>query len=360
MNEQDSGGEHQDRTCRSCLRALALFLVFPNLILLSLAFILSNLRMTLLNPAYLKQVPLKSDLYQQFPSLVVDGFLDQARSEDDHEDWVAEFEQAFGRDKVETFLRALVPPDWIQSVVEGNTDALFAWLQGRTPDLTPRINMRELRENVQQSAMREAIIGLFSDLPECGRAESFYSGDYPSCRPPKDEFELFIDEAILTLGDSFPPYDYLSTPVESGSFENIGAEAGLFVQGVYRFLMAATWVSWLMFVILTGVILLLAVRSFGEAVVWVGWQFLIVGAISVLVLGSTYILLSISIGNWITSSLTYEAIIVGPIVREFVSIYVKDVLLRWFTTAGVFIVLGAYGVFGSRLIRRIRVGWNDV
>ena len=153
-------------------RILASTLAFFNVALLVIALGLLNLRLTLLNPDYLARLPARQDLYDHLPQAILEAFL-EADTVTGEAQIIQGLVDEIGRQELETFVAALIPAEWLQAQWEANIEAIFDWLQGDTETPQLQLDTPALRQNVYSPAVRQSIIGLFADLPQCGWEDYF-------------------------------------------------------------------------------------------------------------------------------------------------------------------------------------------
>ncbi|MBN1149307.1 MAG: hypothetical protein JXA78_18745 [Anaerolineales bacterium] len=342
---------------KSFRNTAAFLFAAANVVLLVVALSLLNLRLTLLNPDYLSRLPARHDLYDDLPQAVLEAFQEADIAIGDTQ-IIQELVNRIGRQELETLIAALLPADWLQAQWQANIEAIFAWLQGDTDTPLLQLDTSALRQNVYKPAVRQAIVGLFASLPQCGWDDYFslLFGEVPTCRPEQALLAPFIDEVALPgLEALFPDQDPLKTAFDPGRID-AGARRELDnLRLGYRLLSAGAWLSWLLAFVGLGVVLLLAARSVQSALGWAGGQILAAGALSVLLYGLSF-LLPIGLELWLRSLLQEGEIssfsfFLGS---TWLTAMLNDMLGFWLLGALVLSLLGVCALGLAFLLSRLR------
>jgi hypothetical protein len=340
---------------RTCQRVLALMLAILTTVLLLLSVNTLNLRLTLLNPAFLKGLPVRYRVYERLPGLAIDVTLEEM-ARGGGEEVVAEMERVLGREALEGFVEALVPPAWVQQQVEQNIDVVFAWLEGETayPDL--RLELGELREQMIEKNLREALLRLLAHLPPCESEYDFYSGDYPHCRPSDAVLDMVVEEAAPEFRRTLPEDLSLQEALEAGKFEAGTLAALELLRQAYRSFIWSTWAMWLACPVMLGLVLLLAARNLEQVLRWAGWPMLVAGGLEVTGLVIGFATAPLSVENELAQlpSDTLVSLILLEFARSFLKAFIWDVLGHWMILAGGLMFLGANAVIAAALISRVR------
>jgi hypothetical protein len=349
-----------DQSTQGCRRVLAYVIAFVNVLMLALAIGLTSMRLTLLNQSYLEKLPERRDLYTRLPEMLLDDFIEAARTTTGAPQIVDKIVQTVGRDQLESFVSTLIPPAWIQAQWEYNVDALFQWLHGDSDLPQLRLDTAQLRQNAQSPAMRQAVVGLLANLPECGFEDyfGFLFNEIPQCRP--DDFILnpLIDDTILPgLAAIFSSRDPLAVAFAPENVDE-GMQSELnFIHSSYTFLAWATWLAWISALLGIALTLLLQARSPTAFAAWPGWQFLVAAGIAFVSYGLLYLLLP-SIAQWFLAALIgggASASDIGPsLTRLLFSIMLRGMTGYALLGAVVIGFLGAVGVAASFLLGAIR------
>jgi len=286
---------------RTFLRILAVLIVIPIVALLLVGLVTLDLRLTLLNPTFLEKSLVQQGIYNHLPQLMVDVMFEQMTRVPTGEegeveepegpqgaDIAAELEEKFGREALEDFIAALVPPTWVRQQVEHNIEALFAWLEGETPYPDLRLATGELAARLGGEEGREAFYDLLARLQPCKPGENFIGELFPRCRPPDSELDAVMDEALPILQAELPDDLSLQAEIDEGKVDKDALAGMESLRQVYSIFVAATWAAWPVCAALLGLVLLLAARSLDQALRWVGWPLLVAGGLALAGMGLTY------------------------------------------------------------------------
>jgi hypothetical protein len=289
---------------RTFLRVLAVLILIPTVVLLVVGLVVLDLRLTLLSPVFLERLLVRQEVYRQLPELAVDVMFEQMHRGPTGEEGgeeepepsegpqgalvAAELEEKFGRQALVDFFEALVPPAWVRQQVEYNVEALFAWLEGEDdyPDL--RLTLGDLGERLDGEEGREAMRTLWARLQPCEPGEDFFRGGelFPHCRPPDQELDLVMAEALPRLRAGLPGDLSFQARLEEGEIRLEELEN---VRGAYSAFILVMWALWLACAVLLGLVLLLAARSLDQVLRWVGWPLLVAGVLGLVVMGITFV-----------------------------------------------------------------------
>jgi hypothetical protein len=260
---------------------LASLLAIPAIVLLITALGLTHWRLTWFSPGFLKGIPIRHKIYDRLPVMVLDGILEEAALSSNDPELVEKIEGALGREALEDFAAAFIPPEWLQGQVDGNIEAFFDFLDGETPYPYLQITFSDLRENATGGVVRGALRNLLAPLPPCERDQSFYLSDVPQCRPSDAALDEILDDAALSLREMFP--------VDLSFQEIIEDDPGYpdqttrYLENIrlgYRVFKIGVWGSWLAYLLLLGFIVLISAESFDKALLWAGWPTLVGSLIS--------------------------------------------------------------------------------
>ena len=345
-----------DQSTKGCRRVLAFAIAAVNVVMLVLAIGLTSMRITLFNQSYMEKLPERRDLYARLPEMLMDDFIEAARTTTGAPQIVDTIVQTVGRDQLESFVSTLIPAAWIQAQWEYNVSALFQWLHGDSDLPQLRLDTAQLRQNAQSPAMRQAVVGLLANLPECGFED--YFGFLFQCRP--DDFILnpLIDNTILPgLAAIFPSRDPLAVAFAPENVDE-GMQSELnFIHSSYTFLVWATWLAWISAFLGLAFTLLLQARSLIDFAAWPGWQFLAAAGIAIVAYGLLYLLLP-SIAQWFLAALIGgggSASDIGPsLTRLLFSMMLSGMTGYALLGAVLMGFLGAIGVAASFFLRAIK------
>jgi len=348
-----------DQSTKGCRRVLAFVIAASNVILLVLALGLTSMRMTLLNQDYMEKLPERRDLYAKLPEMLLDDFIEAARTTTGAPQIVDTIVQTVGRDQLKGFVATLIPAAWIQTQWEYNVGALFQWLHGDSDLPQFRLDTAQLRQNAQSPAMRQAVVGLLANLPECGFEDyfGFLFNEIPQCRP--DDFILnpLIDDTILPgLAAIFPSRDPLAVAFAPENVDE-GMQSELdILHSSYTFLVWAGWLAWLSALLGLALTLLLQARGPAAFAAWPGWQLLAAAGIAFLTYGLLYLLLP-TLAQWFLAALVGggSSTDIGPsLTRLLFSMMLRG--MTGFALLGAVLIgiLGAGGVAASFFLRAIK------
>jgi hypothetical protein len=253
----------------------------------------------------------------------------------------------------------LIPASWIQAQWEYNISALFQWLHGDSDLPQLHLDTPQLRQNAQSQAMRQAVVGLLANLPECGFEDyfGFLFNEIPQCRP--DDFILnpLIDETILPgLAAIFPSRDPLAVAFAPENVDE-GMQSELdFIHSAYTFLVWAVWLAWISALLGLAITLFLQARSPSALAAWPGWQLLAAAGMAFLVYGLLFLLLP-TIAQWFLAALlgSGSSSDIGPsLTRLLFSMMLRG--MTGFAILGAVLIglLGAVGVATSFFLRSIK------
>jgi hypothetical protein len=348
-----------DQSTKGCRRILAFVIAASNVILLVLALGLTGMRITLLNQDYMEKLPESRKLYTKLPGMLLDDFVEAARTTTGAPEIVDTIVRTVGRDHLEDFVATLVPASWIQIQWEYNVGALFQWLHGDSDLPQLRLDTLQLRQNAQSPAMRQAVVDLLAHLPECGFEDyfGFLFNEIPQCRP--DDFILnpLIDDTILPgLAAIFPSRDPLAVAFAPENVDE-GMQSELdFLHSSYTFLVWALWGAWISAFLGLALTLLLQARSLSAFFAWPGWQLLAAAGVAILAYGLLYLVLP-GVAQWFLAALvgSSSSTGIGPsLTRQLFSMMLRG--MTGFALLGAALVgfLGAGGVAASFFLRAIK------
>lgn len=338
-------------TTRSCLQVLAGLLTIPAILLLIAVIMLTHLRLTWLNPNFLKRVPTSNEIYDQLPGMILDAILEEAAFSSGEPELVEEFERTLGRDSLEALVKAIIPPAWVQQQVELNIDAFFAFLNGDTPYPYLQVQTSALQDHATSEDVRNALVNLFAPLPSCEWDSDFFQGDIPQCRPPDAILDELLDDATFNLGGIFPEnFSFEEIIEDEHNQEQILSDFEK-VQWGYRAFNWAIWGIWLTYFLLMGIIVLVFARSLAKVLLWAGWPTLIGSGIALIGFALFLILVPLLAKYWVVQlhpdSPTRLATTFGSIITAGnLDFQVVGLLL-----SGVLVLLSALAIAGSAVLR---------
>jgi hypothetical protein len=320
--------------------------------MLIVSSILLSLHLTLLNADYLEQVLSRRQVFERMPEMVVDSLLEQIRTNSDDPDLATDFVATIGEENLEAFVEALLPADWVQDQVEGNVQSFFKWLEGEDDQLILEVGTQELQRNLHTSELRNAVGGLFDNLPACEIGEVFTFQEYPQCRPIQSELDVLLDDMTLGLEEMFEGItDEFQTEIDLGQIEALRS-----IRSVYQYLKYGSYLVWLITGALFGLVLLFAARSVEEGLRWLGWPFTLTGALGVGIVGIGLVIVALRFERWFgyLVSSQYEAPIFAILGSSILKVFILDVLQQWLIIAGGSLMLGIGGLILARLMQRMR------
>lgn len=121
----------------------------------------------------------------------------------------------------------LIPAAWLQTQVETNLDAFFAWLNDETPILDIRFDTTSLRQRLSGEPGQRAVNLILQSWSPCTPEQidillnfDAASGDeFPFCQPPGQYMAVTsaalsqtLREQARNLPDVYPPPDWLQNP----------------------------------------------------------------------------------------------------------------------------------------------------
>ncbi|NDJ36892.1 MAG: hypothetical protein GYB64_19750 [Chloroflexi bacterium] len=183
----------------------------------------------------------------------------------------------------------LLPPEWIQDQFTTNLQTTFDWIDGAplAPDLY--FGMASVRDRMQGSTAADVIrIGLEA-LPACQPtdevqiqtllAETGGPDTLPACRPSDvtlaDRLETAFAEAAPALPDTIPSQDQREQPLDA-SDEQMWFNNKVWI----RVLREASFLIFLLPVVVLLLIEIMIVRSFKALFGWFGWALLLGGLVT--------------------------------------------------------------------------------
>jgi hypothetical protein len=341
-------------TIRSCLQVSAGLLTIPAMLLLIAAIYLTHLRLTWLNPDFLKRVPTRNKIYDQLPEMILDGILEEAAFSSGESGLIEEFENTLGRESLEALMEAVIPPEWIREQVELNIDAFFAFLNRDTPYPYFLVQTSVLQDHATSEEVRNALIDLFANLPPCEWDEDFFRGDIPRCRPPDAILDELVNEAAFSLRGIFPvDFSFDEIIATEDNQEQMLSDFEK-VQWGYRFFNWMIWGVWLAYLLLMGIIVLIFSSSLEKALLWAGWPTLAGSGIALIGFAAFMILVPLLAKNWLTQLPPDSPV---RLARNFVSILTAcnlDFQGAGLLVSGIPAILSALAVAGSVLLRRFQ------
>jgi hypothetical protein len=298
-------------------KLVASILVLLFLLSALISILLLSFESQLLNPDFYLEVFEEVDFFDRLPEIAAVqiqytmGYSpcleDPADCENDELDFSSSqggppsYFQALSEKDWELLLTGLLPQEWLEDQIQEITGNLFNALESGEGDLTIKISMVELKNNLSGEAGVEAIAQLLEAQPECskddllemtrileGREE--VGKDFLTCRPPDDFLENHAPqlEVILrrSLRDVPDEIDLGKGLFDAGGSGNQAALINIFGYDLPRY-MLFRWIQWgirmspLFCVTLLLVIALLAVHSYKALGVWWGYPLAISGLIGI-------------------------------------------------------------------------------
>ena len=230
--------------CAAKLIALTLaVLAIPTALL---ALILYNFEGQLLNPDTYRRAFREAQLYEQLPRLIGAQLLHgmsyrpcveepQACDEEgpsEEEGGPPALFSNLSEAQLETIVRMLMPPAWLQAQTESVIGQLFAYLDSDQEQLALQVSLVAVKEKLQGESLTQFLKTLVASLPPCTAAQlealSGANGADPleiglTCNPPDDvlsdisrQAEPLIETGLLS---SIPDDGVVSVPFPTTLFE---------------------------------------------------------------------------------------------------------------------------------------------
>jgi len=286
-------GPSLPRTMRILLRVLA--------VLVAIAFVATTLVVAFFHPwatqglraGVYKEVLVSERLYERVPELVAESVrvASEARERTAHEtgesgstDAQDPFVVALTRLETEDWTALLggaVPPDMLRAEVERCLDQLEAYLYDDAANLLPAISFVEVKQRIAGAPMREAYEALLARKPPCSAEQWEDSLGLPvNCRPTPDQMAAALEnfgELTRIMAERIPEsLDPLEGLIEADGAEDVLSRLGAWRGTVRRTERIARW-SPVIPVALALLIVVCAVRSLREWLLWWGIPFLVAG-----------------------------------------------------------------------------------
>ncbi len=226
-----------------------------------------------------KQALKQEGLYENAPALI-SGLLANSAQEDS--DGLPSFTSLLGKDRLESMIQSLVPPDQLEALMDSILDAVFAFLNGESDSIT--VSLLPIKQNLTGEAGIRAFTQVLNASPDCTPEQilQFALGSFSTeeglilCNPPEEVMGLvapLIESQIQNMTRGIP--DEITLPVGAQS------RSRQFLERVDR-IRALMQLSLLVPIAFLFLILIFAVRNLNGLLKWWGVPLIITGILSAL------------------------------------------------------------------------------
>jgi hypothetical protein len=261
---------------RKTLALICAILFVPSL---ALALVATNLEQSLFDPRLYKNAIKAAHVYEQLPGVIAAQIEAKAASDGG---LAGVFVGALGPGAMQEMFVSILPPELLQSVVEGGIDQAFAYVNGQSGQAD--VALGSLNEQLASNSA-DLVDKYFETLPDCtlldalGMAGGLLGGggaDLPKCNPPDQVRETIAGPLQAALQEQLNQIFPASVSLASGED---GAASLLQTLGWVR---VAAELTPLIALFLLGLVTLLAVRTGREFLRWWGLPLLIGGILALL------------------------------------------------------------------------------
>lgn len=170
-------------------RAISNLLSLALVVLIPLVLYGAVLDRTLLDPGFYKSSLVQHDAYERIAPELVDEVVRRTLLQTGTSRVRSLFSK-LTEDDWRPIIGSLAPPDWLRSVMEGEIDALFAWLHSSDPYPTLLIPVGDIRDRLRTGAGGQQLAeAMLNGQPLCTpqQLQAVASGSgLPACAPPPE------------------------------------------------------------------------------------------------------------------------------------------------------------------------------
>ncbi len=355
-------------------KLVASILVLLFLVCALISILLLSFESQLLNPDFYLEVFEEVDFFDRLPEIAAVQIRyamgdnpcleDPANCENDELDFSSSqggppsYFQALSEKDWELLLTGLLPQEWLEDQIQEITGNLFNALESGEGDLTIKISMVELKNNLSGEAGIEAIAQLLEAQPECSKDDLLemtrilegreaVGKDFLTCQPPAKFIENYTPqlEVIVrrSLRDVPDEIDLGKGLFDAGGSGNQAALINMFGYDLPQY-MLFKWIQWsirmspLFCVTLLLIIALLAVHSYKALGVWWGYPLAISGLI-----GIVLAMLVGPLSNFLTNIFLGNRTLAGisPVMIETGSSLAVQLIKSLFTQVRIYSIIAA-------------------
>lgn len=280
-------------------RFVATLLSVALIFLIPLVVYAAVLDRTMLNPDFYKASLARHDAYTDLPPELVDEVVQRTLVQAAPAGVRSLFNDV-GEEDWRPIVRAVAPPEWLRGVIEGNIDALFAWMGGSDPYPRIPIPVGPIRDRLRTGpGGRQLVNVLLRDQPPCTpqQLQAILSASgVASCAPPPDALDR-ITVLLLPQIDNF--IGQIITSIEPGADPaarevdlaaairaRVGGEE-LFqrlrtVRSLANTIQLAPPLGMAMILLFLGLVHLLAVRNWQGWAQWLGLLMFLAGGLALI------------------------------------------------------------------------------
>jgi len=192
-------------TLHGCLgRAVGIILVVGILIVTPAAFWMFNIYRVALNPQTYKTALRNYDFY----SGLLPAFVDMAATHDNLDPNTRAAAQSLLKNvstrEWQAIADKVLPPQWLQSQIDGNIDRFFDWLNLKSASPNISVDLRELKNRLSSDNVRDAAQIIVKGLPKCTAEEeqkvkavsAATDPNFPLCQPGTTELQKVSTDTI--------------------------------------------------------------------------------------------------------------------------------------------------------------------
>ncbi len=263
------------RELEKTLAALCAVLFVITAILVLLFF---NIEQKAFSSATYKQAFENQKLYERMPALLASA-LQESISQNPN---AFPFLKELTAEGWQSTISALLPPEELRALADSARDSRFDYVNGKTNSVV--ISLLPIKAHLVGESGVNVIKQFLKTQPDCTIDQltqmglGLLGGNIALCNPPEEAMGLIdplIQSQLQTITAAFPNGVTLIAGTDSGTSRDPRLQLHM-LRSAIRF-------SPFFVILLLLAIALFAVRSLRDVLVWWGWPFLIVGAVSALI-----------------------------------------------------------------------------
>lgn len=244
-----------------------------------LALFLFNVEWKAFSAGTYKQAFREQGLYDDAPALIASLLTTSVGEQTDGE---PSFMALLGTDRLESFLKSLIPPDQLAALMDSILDSIFAFTNGESDSIT--VSLIPIKQNLTGEAGVQAFMQVLVASPDCTPEQVLQMAlgslsteeGLTLCNPPEKVKALvtpLIESQFQSMMRGIP--DQIALPL------GVQGRSRQFIARLDR-IRAIMQLSLLLPIASLFLILLFAIRSVDELLKWWGIPFVITGGLSVL------------------------------------------------------------------------------
>lgn len=330
-------------------RAIALFVVFLFIMVVSISAYMFAFRESLINVETYKETLVNQNVYEDIIPYIIPVLLENNQTELNSDESFSidlnDIDHFMLVDDWRKVSNELIPPEWLQNQTESILDSINLIKQGDFSQTENVVNLSEIVERLQGDDGKRAAEIIISSASDCTVQQANqlrqFDGEsgstFPICNPPqrlKTRATNLISDWFSNVGNVIKTqirqqHDTLSIPKEV---------AGL----IHNLFLLDSQLS-LLFLLcpmsLLGVIILLGIRNLKSFGRWLGWAFILSGIMTMILIFTSQIPVFASFDEVLSANTETERF-TAQIYAGFIRSVYTDASATMLTLAGIMIGVG--------------------